>query len=122
MKAAPKKKRRPRADSVISFPRPVVPETKPGPEPTNGVVPLPRQGILDHLIVRRDTGDDHGEEKKIDHRHFADYGLERIPTNDEPHRVTLRSVWHQLCRFFTGPRGYTSTHENVAEPKRRWPS
>jgi hypothetical protein len=124
MKPETKKKRRPRASAPLRFPRPVVAERKPEPEPakaTASKTPLARAEVIEHMILRRDTGDDHGEERKIPPYAWAQYGLEKIPVNETPHRATLGSAWRQLLRFISGPHGYTSTRQNVAPPRRWWP-
>ena len=106
MKEAKSRPRKRRAPDPIKFPRPVV-APAPEPEPQNGVKPLMRPATIESLIVRRDTGDAHGEERKLDHRHFPSYGLEAIPVNGQPHRVTLRGAWETLLRHLRMPRGTT---------------
>jgi hypothetical protein len=105
MREAKKRPRKRRAPDPIHFPRPVVAPPAPGPEPTNGTKPITRPSVVDHLILRRDTGDAHGEERRVDHRHFPEYGLEKIPVNGEPHRVTLRGAWATFLRHLRFPRG-----------------
>jgi hypothetical protein len=128
MKPETKKRRRPRArGATIPFPRPVVvpPKSAPEPEPEPAKAPVKtpaaREEVIEHMILRRDTGDDHGEERKIPPYQWAKYGLEKIPVNETPHRATLGSAWRQLLRFISGPHGYTSTRQNVRAPRRWWP-
>ncbi len=125
MKPEMKKRKRPRAAPTISFPRPGVASAKPEPEPEPAVMNgagtvRPRAEIIEHMILRRDTGDDHGEEKQILPYAWPEYGLARIAVNEAPHRATLVSIWRQLRRWISGPRGYTSLRQPVHFQSRRW--
>jgi hypothetical protein len=110
-----RRKRKSRAAAPIPFPRPVVVPRKTTVAPdgelnlrAGGLSTITVPGAAPRLPVAKRvdafpnrvvaatvrSGD---TEKSLDLRHFPEYGLERIPINAAPHRITLRYVWKQFC-------------------------
>ncbi len=100
----PEKERRGRAKAALVLLRPADPP--PEPEKPNGISPLPQTRILEEITIRSASG----EERKLDHRHFADY-LSRVPVNEPPGRLPLRAAIEKFKRLW---------RQDLAETKARW--
>ena len=123
MKTETKRRRqKSRARAPILFPRPTVvtPKPEPPPEPTPTRAPeiAPRPVDLRRVLSTTVTNAK-GEERALPRGAFPDYGLEKIPVNTEPHRLTWRGILRQIHFALRAPVG---ARRSVVRPKKDWTS